>query len=459
MTADDVIFTVNAICSAGDPGRDRAGFDHIVSQERRSATEVVWHFGPRPRGSCGLGADLASGLYPALDLLGPSLWVLPAHRLAGLADTGWRSDPYFQRPDVVSGPFLVKSEVAGSLIELGANPEFAAGRPRGAYLAGVTYRYFLGKAAEIAGLQTAEADLGFHLQPDDVAQVAAIPRSSSEVGTTLQGEFLVPNHGPNTATGLPTPWFGDEPVLAALALAIDRRALNTAAFGGAAGITPGLFPAALAGLTVEGGPAAGALAEAQQVLEGDGWRAGSDGIRSKAGRRLEFTLLTVCDSAPRQVEQAELVRQWGLAGAVVRAACEPRSSFFGGYAEGGVVARGGFDISLYSNTWRPDPDDWARFAAATSIPTDVNPGGLNWGRCADVRLDQDFAAGAATLDAGRRRAAYLDAAGEWLRYGCTIPLFDWPAVVQRTARLHGFVTDSTLGLDTGNAEDWWLSAP
>jgi len=70
-----------------------------------------------------------------------------------------------------------------------------------------------------------------------------------------------------------------------------------------------------------------------------------------------------------------------------------------------------------------------------------------------------FAAGGSTLAAGKRREAYLDAAAEWLRYGCTVPLYLWPSVIQRTNRLHNFSPNPTLATDTWNAADWWLSAP
>ncbi len=116
-------------------------------------------------------------------------------------------------------------------------------------------------------------------------------------------------------------------------------------------------------------------------------------------------------------------------------------------------------MSLYSNSWEPDPSAWAPFAISSAVPGPANPGGRNWSRCQDSRLDQGFAAGESTLDPARRRTAYLDAAAEWQRYGCTIPLFEWPSVVQVTSRLHNFAPNPTLAMDTWNAADWWLSAP
>ncbi len=440
LTADDVIFTVDAICSAALPARDQSGFDHIASQERKSDTELVWHLGPRPRGACGLAADLASGLFPALEVLGPRARLLPAHRLAATQPAAWPADPFFQHPDVVSGPFTVKGGVAGRLIDLAANPAYSAGRTHGAWLDGITYRFSNGKASMIAGLQAGEADAGFHLLPSDGSELRGIARSRWIVTATLQGEFLSPNHGTNTATGRPPPWIGDPRILGALAAAINRKTLDDAAFDGAATIELGLFPPPLAASS----PPAGAVstpAEARAIL---------------ATSKPAFNLLTICDSAPRQVEQAELIRQWNAAGAVVSASCSPRARFFAG---DGPNAAGAFDMSLYSNSWEPDPSAWAPFAISSAVPGPANPGGRNWSRCQDSRLDQGFAAGESTLDPARRRTAYLDAAAEWQHYGCTIPLFEWPSVVQVTSRLHNFAPNPTLAMDTWNAADWWLSAP
>jgi peptide/nickel transport system substrate-binding protein len=437
LTADDLIFTVDAICSASLPARDPSGFDHIASQERRSDSEVVWHFAPRPRGSCGLAADLTSGLFPSLDLLGPRARLLPAHRLATTSVGAWPADPYFQRPDVVSGPFAPKGGVVGRLLELAANPDYGSGRAHGAWLDGISYRFYNGKAAAIAGLQAGEADVGFHLLPGDLPELRGIAGSTTLTTTSLQGEFLSPNHGVNTATGRPPPWNADPKLLTALAAVIDRKALGEAAFNGAASVGPGLFPPLLSADPPAADPVV-ALTDAKAIL---------------ATAKPAFTLLTVCDSAPRQVEQTELIRQWNAAGASVSPACAPRARFF---ARDGPVAGGGYDMGLYANTWEPDPSAWAPFGVSSAIPGAANPGGRNWSRCQDPRLDQAFAAGAATLVLDKRRAAYRDAAAEWLRYGCTIPLYLWPAVIQRTTRLHNFVPNPTLGMDTWNAADWWL---
>jgi ABC-type transport system substrate-binding protein len=157
------------------------------------------------------------------------------------------------------------------------------------------------------------------------------------------------------------------------------------------------------------------------------------------------------------VEQAALVKQWAELGAQVTASCRSRAEFFASYPQKGANAAGRFDLSLYSNTWEPDPSAWAPFGESSQIPSSSSPSGLNWNRCQDPAIDRAFAAGGSTLDFAQRRQAYLEGASAWLRYGCTIPLFDWPEVVQRSGKLHNF-TPNAGSVDTWNAADWWLVA-
>ncbi|MDQ6692724.1 MAG: hypothetical protein M3Z13_08150, partial [Candidatus Dormibacteraeota bacterium] len=82
LTVDDIAFTVDAICSSASGARDSSGFDRIVAQEKRSPTELLWKFGPRPAGTCNLGSEVTSGVFAAVDLLGPRTRVLPRHSLA-----------------------------------------------------------------------------------------------------------------------------------------------------------------------------------------------------------------------------------------------------------------------------------------------------------------------------------------------------------------------------------------
>ena len=432
LTADDVIFTVDA-ARAGEVARP--ALTRILSQERRSATDVRWH----------LAAVDAAYL-----LIGSEFNVLPRHRLASIPASEWRDLDYLRHPDVVSGPFKYEGEISGQEIVFRANPEYGEGRRAGpfdhpAYLDSIVERLYTGKTAEIAALSLTEADLGLHLAPSDQAELADSQGSDTLTGTTLDGEFLFVNHGANAVTGRSPPWNADATALEAIASVIDRGALSRVAFGGAATPTPGLFPSAMAEWNRGLKPAPPDAARAAKELDAGGWQPSADGVRTKAGRRLEFSLLISCDDAIRRLEADELVRQWGAIGARATVQCRLSHDLV---APDGVLANGAFDVALVANTWPPDPSGWREFGAGD--------GARNWGRCSDRGLDSQFATGAATLDAGKRRTAYLAAARGWLAYHCTIPLLDRPQVVQRAGRLHNVRLHPVPGYETWNAADWWV---
>ncbi|HEY4028096.1 MAG TPA: ABC transporter substrate-binding protein [Candidatus Dormibacteraeota bacterium] len=441
ITADDLVFTWEALRDPDFPGQVPAGLDRIQRMDRRSATEVVWTL---------------AGIDPGYVDLGAALFVLPAHRLRSVPVATWAQDGYFRQPDVVSGPFTVAEAVPFDHLILAANPRYTGGRAaRGAYLDGgapFTHAPYLehvvlqtppGKSVEVQSLLAEGIDAGFHLLPDDMADLQGATGSATVVTTGLRDEFLNPNHGTNVDTGTAPPWSGDDRVLQALDGALDRAALVRDMLGGAGKPARGLYPRALMGpATGVALPAGPGLEKAQRLLEAAGWRTGADGVRAKAGRRLAFALTGICGRTDIDRELDLIRRQWLPLGVAVTTGCEAQDVFFQHNRQGA------FDMTLYSNGWRPDPGAWAS--------TGVTGGTDNWNRCQDRALDAAFARLGGTLDPAARRGAAQVAEREWLRARCTIPLFEWPEVRQVSKRLRNFVPNPAAA-DSWNAADWWLT--
>jgi peptide/nickel transport system substrate-binding protein len=476
LTADDVIFTWQAICDAAT-GAAAAGFDHVRAMDKKSDTELLWTFGPAPRGSCGAPADITSGVYGPYLQMGPVFWVMPQHRLQAVPHRAWFADPFFAKPDAGSGPFSVSEVVPEQRITFVPNPHYADGRSaagaysgRGGpgyfahapYLDRLVYRAYPSRTALLAGVRAGETDLAFGLGADDLHDLLGFSGSAPVVSTGLRTEFLNPNHGVNTATGQAPPWVtpagDDRQLLEALDLATDREALARDAFGGLARASRNLFPTAMRAWADPTGPSAARdLEGARRLLDEDGWTAGGDGVRVKAGRRLEFQLLAACSTLAATREIAILRRQWLEAGISARTDCRQRPLFFAGFPDHGTNAAGAFDMTVYSNAWTADPGAWAAFGASTQIPSADSPGGGNWNRCRDPELDRRLAAGEATLDPIKRQAAYLALQREWLAYRCTITLFESPEVRQVAGRVHNYAPGAGVQSDAWNAADWWLS--
>jgi len=185
LTAQDVLFTWEAIC---DPQTDAAatdGFDRISSMDVRSDTEIVWNFAPQPAGHCGSPSAGDTGVYAPYLQLGPVMWIMPRHRLEAVPHASWAADPFFARPDVVSGPFQPAEVVSDDHVSFTVNPHYADGRsgpgayadrPRGylthaPYLDKVVYKVYGSHDAMLAGLKAGETDVGFHFSAADLPEL------------------------------------------------------------------------------------------------------------------------------------------------------------------------------------------------------------------------------------------------------------------------------------------------
>ena len=426
LTALDAAFTWASIRDAG--GGAGFGLDQVFDVQALSDRNLKITF---------------KAINSAYLLIGPALRPVPQHRLGTESPAGWASSPFFALPDAVSGPFKPLSIKPGQEAHLIRNPLF--GGPGGpATLDAIVYRAYSGHDAELAALAAGEADLGLHLAPGDLAELASQRAARPVVVPGLRQEFLSPNH----AAPL---WAGPDSrlLLGALSASIDRRRL-------VAMLSPRGLPQS--DLFGQQRAPAGDLEGAGAALDAGGWTRGSDGIRARAGTRLSFELVAPCGS-PEQADELEFLKQtWLQLGVEARTGCRDRTQLLAGFAEGGLIATGHFEMALYSYSPAPDPSGWAPLGVSDQIPTSQSNAGENWNRCSDPSLDRAFRDGQASFDPGRRRAAYRRAEDAWLAYHCTIPLFTAAVVVQVARRLHEVEVNPALQLETWRPERWWIRA-
>jgi peptide/nickel transport system substrate-binding protein len=432
LTAADVIFTLAALRDPATGAAPVNGLDRVKGARRVSDTELILAF---------------DGVYAPYLELGAALFVMPSHRLSTVAHSDWSKGAFFQRPDVGSGPFVVSDVTPGARLAFQANPRYPDGQQAGrhrAYLDGLMFEVQSGRAALLGALRAGSADLAFQLSPDDLPALTGIAGSSPVSLTGLRMESLAPNHDGNSATGRPPPWLNDRRVLDALDHAVDRSELVRQAQAGTGSAARGVFPRALSGFA-QGSriPPLGDAAGARTLLDGAGWAPGPDGVRVKDGQRLQFALTTVCGSVVDDRVMQLLQAQWQQVGAAVSTGCLARDPFLR------AESTAAFDMTLSSNGWGPDPNDWAAMV--------TEPPGQDSGRCEDQPLEDAFDRGASTLDPAARRSIYGAAEREWLSYHCTMPLFEVSQVDQVATGMHNFAPSPGLGLETWNAADWWLS--
>jgi peptide/nickel transport system substrate-binding protein len=464
LTTADLDFTLAAICDPATGAASQTGYSSIASITDTSSSVEVWHFGPDPTGKrCGLSSPLATGIYaPFISAMG--FTPVPQHILTSITHANWATSDYFTKdPTATSGPYMVQNFVPGpaAQVVMVPNPNYAAGRSgapyfnHAPYLDKLIYKIYGDKPSQIAGLKSGDTDLGLDLIANDLPALTGITGYSTASATGLLDEFLTLNLG-NNSSGQPTIFNGDKVLRQALALAIDKNAINTSLVGGIGKAMNGPFVSALSPYTDTSIPAwQQNVTQAKSMLDSDGWVAAADGTRSKNGKKLAFVISTTSGNSQRAAEEEQLVKNWAGVGATVTTKNWPAGQFFNDFKGGGILATGNYDVGLYANNWTPDPDGWCSTVESSQIPTAASPSGQNWARATDPTLDSLCAQGATTVDVTARVAIYKQVQTEWRDYLPTIELYERPDVFSVASNFGNFAPSVNTCLGVCNAADWY----
>lgn len=226
--------------------------------------------------------------------------ILPAHAWSALPFERWqRSEGWFRRRLVTSGPFRVASWRPGERLELTPNPYYyEARRPR---IDRVIFRVLPEPSVRLLHAESGAVDFVDGIRPADAERFGRLPGLAVDAYWTRHYAYLCWN----TAR----PWFRDATVRRALTRAIDRRRLVAVLWRGHArvGVSPILRGVWAADPELQPWPYDPRRARA--LLRRAGWvdRDG-DGVRERHGRPLRFELLVNADN-PLRRDAAVLIRQ------------------------------------------------------------------------------------------------------------------------------------------------------
>ncbi|WP_428375784.1 peptide ABC transporter substrate-binding protein [Lichenicoccus sp.] len=245
---------------------------------------------------------------------GLSIMVLPEHVYRGMTLEQMRmrqTDPDLFR--VSDGPFMLDDFVVGRHLTLVRNPLYGGTKP-------AIHRLvvdFLEGGSPLQALRAGEidaADIPFRLW--DLAR--ALPGFAT---TRLDGPFgyMVLYLNMHSATA---PSLRDVRVRRAIALAIDQAEMIALAWHGQAGEVHGPVPPAMTGFVSqaarEGYPSLRHdPAQARALLDEAGWRPGPDGIRTRNGRALRFSIGVSAGVVDRLVELQVAQRNLAAVGIAV----------------------------------------------------------------------------------------------------------------------------------------------
>ena len=282
VRASDVVFTHDLYVSPalGDPmGEDLKSIDSVTATD--SLTSVFWFHARSPE-----------QFYTASSMM----LILPRHVYAKMGTDSLRERASKADP-VGSGRFRFVRWTLGASLEIAADSANYRGRPS---LDRVIWSVSPDYTGALAKLNGGEADVFDALRADNVEQVAANPRLRV---TTLPGMdyvFLQFNLKDPLAKAAAHPLFGNRELRRALTMAIDRSALVKNVFDSLGDVS--------IGPTIRALPTTSKLLvqipydtlRAAAILDRLGWTGRTkDGVRTRDGRELAFTMIVPASSSAR----------------------------------------------------------------------------------------------------------------------------------------------------------------
>lgn len=371
FTGRDVIASWQAVMNPHNNAFEREGYDRVGSIEAAGPTTVVVHLRRRY-------PPFVSHFFSQED----GKPVLPAHVLAR---SDFNAGELSTHP-VGTGPFRFVSWVRGDRIVLTRFDRYFKRRPK---LSRIEMRFIPNAQTIVLELEKHQIDLIAVPQSSLLGQYRSISGVSVETGPISLGQVRLDI---NTSK----PGLDDVAVRRALAIAVPYGTILHDVEPLAVQARNVLAPTALGYETLA--PRAYDPVAARDLLERAGWRRGADGVRTRNGVRLAFTVIT-----------AEGFTSFGRVLLLLQSALRPVGidlaiktySYRTVYGPSGPVYSGAFDLALSGWSLYSDPD--------LSELLDCDrwyPRGQNTYRFCDPRVDALERAGLQTDDPSRRAAIY-----------------------------------------------------
>jgi peptide/nickel transport system substrate-binding protein len=366
--------------------------------------------------------------YPALLNAAAKYGILPKH-LYG--DDDLNTSELNLRP-VGSGPFVLKEYVKGSHVVLEANPTYFRGRPR---LDRVVVKIVLDENALLAQLERGEVDVWWRMGASKAPIIRDLP-DWNLVSVPILGQLLLYWNVSKDAR------LGDRRVRHAIAHAVDGQAIIRLVYLGYGRPNPAnplvpthwLFDPQVR--TYPHDPV-----RARATLDEAGWRPGPDGVRTKNGQRLSFSLTTAGED---HLKAAELVAaQLKQVGIEVR--IRPGLSATN-YRERQELR---FELSLgrYGQQFETD----LRYLLATG-------GAENFSRWSNAEADRAMEQAAATADPEKKQQLYRRVQKLFAEELPYLPLMQLVSLYAVKKSVHNFRPNPYMLnaiSDFWNVSEWW----
>jgi len=407
FTADDVVFTYEAIRSRGAEAPQSAAYAAVTAVQAVNPQTVTVRLSRQD-----------------VDVTVLFDRIIPAAQLRDSEDLS--REPFNRRP-VGTGPFSLAEWIPGDRIILQANPAYYG---EGPYLDAIIFKLIPDAATLLNTLKTGQIDLFPRIEPGQMAGLAETYGIAFQPLPSRQLDALVFRAGV----------VSDLRVRQAILAAVDRAALVESVYGGYGRVADD-FRAELRRPATEPDRPVRDLGRAGQLLTEAGWLPGEDGIRTRYGVKLRITCTLAAGDSVQEQAVAQLqaqLREAGIDFVPVAAADYPA-----------IINSGAFETALVRYTLPAEFDPYSLWHSSR-----LPPAGQNYGRFQNYQTDQLLEQARALPDPAARRQAYAAAQAAVDALLPALPLV-FPADIDAAAgRLQNY--RPAYGDRLWNAAEWWV---
>jgi peptide/nickel transport system substrate-binding protein len=369
VTAADVAFTYRAYTDSATASPHGESLTHIASVTAEDSATAVVRFRRR----------YPEMFYDAVY----HMRILPAHLLERVPFAEWRTTAFGTEP-VGSGPYRLRNWARGQSLELIADTTFFLGA---AHLQRLIWRFTADLSTAVTQVVAGEADaIEVLVAPPNIerARQAEQLRLYQYAGSVYTVAIL----------NLRRLALADAAVRRALVFGTDRARMAQNVFGEYAKVPPAPVPQAWSALWEGLDVPPFDTARADSLLAAAGWRdTNGDGVREKAGRRLELTVVVPATSAARR-QYARLIQEAARARGIAITIEEVDPPTLQQR-----LRSGNFDIAIQS--WANDPTPSSGIPGAWTTA-----GATNFGRYANPAFDREVARALAAPSADSAATAW-----------------------------------------------------
>jgi peptide/nickel transport system substrate-binding protein len=353
-------------------------------------------------------------------------------------------------PTVSSGPFTMKTSKPGTEYVVTRNPNYyqaAQGLP---YLDSVVFRIVSDQDTILKDLQSGAINSSWFLDVTKTSSYKALSNYTLAVAPASAGYESIFINEKN-------PTLKDVNVRKAIALAINPTTLISVARHGQAaplctdhpsGVHPGFQADAPC---PKYDPAA-----AKTLLQGDGWKLGSDNVFAKGGQKLEFQYSTTSGNPWRAEDEVIIQQDLAAVGIKIDITNYPGSTFFGTILPQGQVSK--YGLGEFEETFTYDGDDASTFSC-NQIPTAANSYGTgNYAFYCNPALDKLFVQEESTADPTARQAIFNQIHQIYLTDFPFVTLYEPHDIAVYKNTGHGYVVGAEGASETVDVMHWWCTA-